>query len=89
MQARRDENDRATALAVSSVDNVTPLRIAVDPVTNYLLVENFGDNLTAHTPIHRIDQNDIPTCYGVSSADGVTLIPIQTDTRGRLLIQYT
>lgn len=88
-QARRDQNDRATALAVSSVDSVTPLRLTVDPVTGYLMVKNFSDSITVIGSKHRIDQNDIPTSYGVSNTDGVTIIPIRTDSTGKLLIQYT
>lgn len=90
MIAKRDQNDVAVSLGVSSSDGATPIMLAVDPVTDYLLVQNFGDSLTP-TPATRvkIDQNDQKTKYGVSSVDGVTLVPIRTDSNGRLLIQYT
>lgn len=88
-EAKRDQNDRPTALGVSSIDIKTPLLLAVDPVTGYLLVVVSTDSLSAVTPKHRIDQNDIPTSYGISNADGKTLIPIQTDANGKLLIQFT
>lgn len=88
-QAKRDQNDQATALGVSSVDSVTPILLTVDPVTGYLLVDNSTDALTptAATRV-KIDQNDQKTKYGVSSADDITLIPIRTDSNGKLLIQY-
>ncbi len=87
--AHRDQNDRAVALGVSSVNNITPIMLAVDPVTNYLLVDNSSDSLTVIGNKHRIDQNDIPTSYGVSSVDNITPIPIRTDSAGRLLVQFT
>lgn len=87
--AGRDENDRPTALGVSSVDNITPIRLRVDPVTGWLLVQQSTDSLGVFTPIHRIDQNDVSTIYGISSTDGVTLIPIQTANDGTLLVQFT
>jgi hypothetical protein len=87
--AKRDQNDVAVALGVSSVDGVTPIMLAVDPVTDYLLVDDDGASATIPSAIRvRIDQNDQKTKYGVSSADGKTLIPIRTDSNGRLQIQY-
>lgn len=87
--AKRDQNDRAVAMGVSSTDSVTPIMLAVDPVTNYLLVSNSSDSITIVGNTHRIDQNHIPTVYGVSDSDGLTLIPIRTDSNGVLLVQYT
>jgi hypothetical protein len=87
--SRRDQNDIAVALGVSSTDSVTPIMLAVDPVTGYLLVEDDGATATIPNAFQcRIDQNDQKTKYGVSSSDGVTLIPIRTDSNGRLQIQY-
>lgn len=89
-RAKRDENDQAVALGVSSTDSITPIMLTVDPVTGYLLVKNFGDSLTTTAATRcKIDQDDQKTKYGVSSTDGVTLVPIRTDTNGRLLVQYT
>ena len=85
----RDQNDIAVALGVSSTDSVTPIMLAVDPVTDYLLIDDDGASATIpNATICRIDQNDQKTKYGISSADGVTLIPIRTDSNGRLQIQY-
>ena len=87
--SRRDQNDIAVALGVSSTDSVTPIMLAVDPVTGYLLIEDDGATATIpNATICGIDQNDQKTKYGISSADGVTLIPIRTDNNGRLQIQY-
>ena len=87
--AYKDQNDVAVALGVSSTDSVTPIMLAVDPVTDYLLIDDDGASATIpNATICRIDQNDQKTKYGISSADGVTLIPIRTDVNGRLQIQY-
>ena len=89
-QAGRDQDDVPTGLGVSSSDLTTPILIRVDPVTNYLLVDQSSDSLTATIAIKdKIDENDVHTKYGISSVDGVTLVPIRTDSNGRLLIQYT
>lgn len=89
MQARRDQNDIHTGLGVSSVDNITPLLLKVDPVTDYLLIENVSQSITATVASKvKIDENDQKTCYGISSIDEVTLVPIRTDSLGRLLIQW-
>ena len=84
----RDQNDRAVASGVSSVDSVSPVMFRVDPITDYLLVDEISSTNSA-TPRTRNtrDQNDVPTVYGVSSVDGVTLVPIRTDSNGRLLTQ--
>lgn len=88
--AKRDENDMPTALGVSSSNSITTTLLRVDPVTNYLLVQNFGDSLSVVSASRvKIDQNDQKTKYGISSVDGTTLIPIRTDSNGRLLISYT
>lgn len=88
MNAKRDQNDHPVDMEVSSVDNITPLMLRVDPITSYLLIQEEGTSTLTGVPKHRIDENDIPTSYGVSDSDGTTLIPIQTDSEGRLLIQY-
>ena len=85
----RDENDKAVASGVSSADSTTPVMLRVDPITDYLLVDNASDSITVvPKQWNKRDENDVPTVYGVSSIDGVTLIPIRTDNNGRLLIQY-
>lgn len=87
--AYRDQDDVAVAMGVSSADSVTPIMLAVDPVTGYLLIEDDGQSaIIPNATRVGIDQNDQKTKYGISSADGVTLIPIRTDSNGRLQIQY-
>ena len=87
--AFRDQNDIAVSMGVSSTNVKTPVMLAVDPVTNYLLINDDGAGATIpNATICGIDQNDRKTSYGISSADGVTLIPIRTDGNGRLQIQY-
>ena len=84
--ARRDQNDRAVGLGVSSVDLKTPLMLTVDPVTNYLLVDIIASSSGTVNTVHRIDQNDVPTSYGWN---GIKIIPIATDNSGNLLVQFT
>lgn len=87
---KRDQNDKAVGLGVSSSDNSTPLMLRVDPVTDYLLVTLQSDSLTPTVATrNKRDQNEVPSAYGVSDTDGVTLVPIRTDSSGNLLIQST
>ena len=87
MQAKRDENDIALGLGVSSVDNKTPLPLRVDPVTDYLLIDNLVQSISITPAVRvKIDENDRKTCYGVSSVDNKTLVPIRSDNNGRLLV---
>ncbi len=89
-QAKRDQNQITVGLAVSSVDNITPLMLRVDPITGYLLVNQSSDSLTVTSAVRdRRDQNFVPTVYGVSSVDGITLVPIRTNSSGVLLTQST
>jgi hypothetical protein len=88
--ALRDDNDRAIASGVSFSDSVTTVMFRVDPITDYLLVDNSTDSLTPSIATrNRRDDNDVPTQYGVSSLDGVTPVPIRTDSNGKLLVTYT
>ena len=85
--ANRDQNHVPVALGVSSVDDITPLPLCVDPSTNYLLVEIATGAVTATSATqNKRDGNHVPTVYGVSSVDGTTLVPIRTDDDGNLLL---
>lgn len=86
----RDQNQRTVASGVSSVDSVTPIMVRVDPVTNYLLIDNSASsNSAVSRQWNKRDDNGYPTMYGISSTDGTTLVPIRTDSTGRLLVTYT
>jgi hypothetical protein len=88
-EAKRDQNHITVAMGISSTDGTTPIMFAVDPVTNYLLLDVSADSLTATAAtVDKRDQNFVPTVYGVSSVDGTTLVPIRTDTDGRLLVEF-
>lgn len=86
---RRDENSRAVTSGVSSVDGETTVMLRMDPITDYLLVDQNVDPLLVATDRtwNKRDENNVPTIYGISSADGVTLVPIRTDINGSLLIE--
>lgn len=62
-----DANNKPTMIGVSSVDNVTPTRCTVDPVTGYLLA-NIVDTGSAVSPVVKanasIDVNGNPTMLG-------------------------
>lgn len=90
MQAHKDQNTIPSALGVSSVDNVTPIVVRVDPVTNYVLADMTSDSITITPAVRdKRDENEVPTVYGVSNDDSITLLPIRTDEDGRLLCQIT
>jgi hypothetical protein len=85
----RDENDRAIASGVSSVDGTTTVNFRIDPVTDYLLVDMASSSNSATAKDwNKRDENDVPTIYGVSDVDGVTLVPIRTNSDGRLLTEF-
>ena len=67
MQARIDQNEKPTAIGTSSVDLITTIPLAVDPITGYLLIE-IVDATSAVTPVLRsdakIDANEKPTMLG-------------------------
>lgn len=53
--AKRDENNIPTLLAVSNVDDTTPVRLQANPTTHRLLVENLvasGITAPATTPTY-------------------------------------
>lgn len=49
-EAKRDKNSVTTLLAISSVDNVTPVTLWADPVTHRLLVDSAGGGGTPAGP---------------------------------------
>ena len=65
--AKIDQNDFPTMIGVSYLDGVTPTRIAVDPITGYLLIQ-IVDTTSSGSPVLRstakIDANDFPTMLG-------------------------
>ncbi len=86
----RDENQRVVGSGVSSVDSVTPIMLRVDPITDFLLVDDtVGAQVATSRQWNKRDENGYPTMYGISSTDSITLVPIRTDSSGRLLVKYT
>ena len=67
MQARIDQNEKPTAIGTSSVDLVTPVPLAVDPITGYLMII-VADLTSAVSPVLRsdakIDENGKETMLG-------------------------
>jgi hypothetical protein len=67
MNAKIDQNDKPTAIGTSSVDLITPVPLAVDPITGYLLV-SVVDSTSAISPVLRsdakIDENGKETMLG-------------------------
>jgi len=58
--AYRDQNSVPTLIGVSSVDGVTPVRVAVDPVTGRVLVDvSTGGTGTYYSVSGTIDGNNV------------------------------
>ena len=75
--AKIDKNGKPTIIGVSSVDGETPVRIATDPITGYLLVD-VVDATTSVSPVLRStarhDVNGKPTMLGWNGTDTQALI---------------
>lgn len=89
-QTARDDNGYPTALATSSTDGSTPIRLQVNPSTKALLAEDDVTGTDLSDNIATRDENNYPVLMGVSSADGVTPTAIYADpVTGKLLIKST
>ncbi len=87
MQAKRDQNNRPTLLGVSSVDGVTPVPIAVSPITGYLMIE-IVEQADNPSPVLRqdakMDANNVPSMLGYNGTNTQALIT----HNGYLAIQF-
>lgn len=84
--AKRDENNIPTLLAVDEADGTTIVRVGVNPTNHGLEID---DNTTGNdfgTPNAKRDENNVPALMAVSSADGVTPVAVYTTSAGNLLI---
>lgn len=85
--AKRDQNNVPTLLAVLESDGETLIGVEVNPLTNNSL--SVDDNTTGSDngpSISPRDDNYIPAIMAVSSADGVTPIVVYATADGKLLI---
>lgn len=75
--AKIDQNNKPTMIGVSYLDGVTPIPVAVDPVTGYLLVEIMDATFNA-SPVLRsnakIDNNGKETMLGWNGTTTQALI---------------
>lgn len=86
--SNRDNNRETVMIGVSSADQVTPIEITINPVTNAVgmqVATEAGLVVTVGTNIER-DGNRIPVMCGVSSLDNVTPVPIHVTPNGRIII---
>ena len=75
--AKIDQNNKPTAIGTNSVDLVTPIPLATDPITGYLLID-IVDTTSAVAPVlrsdARIDENEKPTMLGWNGTTTQALI---------------
>lgn len=87
--AKRDDNNVPTMVAVLNSDGVTILPVKINPANFGLKVDN---NTTGsdNGPTRALrDENSVTTKIAVSSADGTTPISLYIDATGKLLIDAT
>lgn len=84
--AKRDENNRPTLLAILNTDGETKVNVEVDAM--HALAVNMNGADMDNGPDGRAlrDENFVTTLIGVSSADGVTPVAVYADSNGKLLI---
>lgn len=76
-QARKDANHVSTMIGVSSVDGITPIRISVDPITGYLMVENVDISTLGAITVRsdaRKDANHVSTILGTNGSNPQCLV---------------
>lgn len=73
-QAKKDQNAVSTLIGVSSVDNVTPTLIAVDPVTGRMLVDIAGGGTGTVTSVSVVTANGVSgTVATATTTPAITL----------------
>ena len=85
--ARRDQNNVPTKLAVLNTDGTTVVRLKANPSSNNSM--KVDDNTTGsdNGPSRALrDENMVPTLMAVSSVDGITPVVLYSDSNGNLLI---
>lgn len=83
-----DENRVPTLYGVSSVDNATPIQIAVDSLTGYLLADVYIESLTDGLTTYKEDENRVVTSLAISNDVNQTIRPLIVSSSGRVLIDY-
>lgn len=86
MYSPRDNNHIPALMGISCDDGVTPIPIAINPVTGAWVVDNLSSISFSPTEIAPRDENHVPVLMGVSSVDGVTPVPIYVNADGEVLI---
>ncbi len=87
--AKRDENNRTTILAVLNTDGATVSPVEINPANHALSVDN-NTTGTDQGPARALrDENFVPTMLAVSSVDGITPVALYVDSTGKLLIDET
>lgn len=85
-QAKRDQNNIPTILAVSETDGSTPVDIQAEASNHGVIVEDStgGSDLTGNNALR--DDNGEPTIMAVSEDDGVTPVPLYADPITKALL---
>lgn len=88
MNASYDQNNKPTLLAVSTVDQKTPVPLEADPSTGALLVSGGGGGGTGTADVQYIDGSTRTTPTGTLGLgyDGTNVHALKTDATGQLYI---
>lgn len=87
MDARRDDNAVPTWLGVSCVDGVTPIRIAINPATGGVKVDDTTVISVTPAYVGSRDANQVPVKYGISDASSTVMLPVYVNpANGAILI---
>lgn len=84
--AKRDENNVPTLIAVDSTDGTTIVRIRVNPTNNGLKISDASTGTDFGTVNAKRDENNVPCLMAVSSVDGTTPVAVYTTSAGLLLV---
>lgn len=85
MDAPHDQNYVKAKLGIWCVDGLTPIPIAIDPITGNMKTDTVS--IISYDPVNIVprDNNHQPIWCGESSLDG-TVLPINVNINGAVLV---
>ncbi len=86
--AKMDENNRPTIIAVSSSDGITIKQGKANPTNNSLKVDNntTGSDNGNNSGNAMLDENSVPVWTALSSAGDGSIVEVYADAEGQILI---
>lgn len=85
MQSPRDNNHVPAKMGVWCGDGVTPIAIAIDPITGEMKTDQVSVILYNPINIAPRDENHVPVWLGESTVDG-SAIPLNVNSDGAVLV---